>query len=186
MLNLGETIATRRKELGWSQEELSYRSGISLRTIQRIEKNTSSPRPYTLKVLADLLGIPVNQLHPPAGKAPQHATVLHLINLSTLAGIIIPFANILAPWLLRSQHRNQQGIAAIGGQIIFAQIIWTAASLLVLVAGHLLHYWATGALVTGRVPVVFVLYTLLLCLQFPLFYFFYRKINRQQVAMTPQ
>ena len=39
------------------KKELAEISGISLRTIQRIETNASKPRPYTLKTLADNLKI---------------------------------------------------------------------------------------------------------------------------------
>jgi transcriptional regulator with XRE-family HTH domain len=46
-----------RKARGMTQEELAEKSGISIRTIQRIETGEVIPRAYTIKVLSDYLGI---------------------------------------------------------------------------------------------------------------------------------
>lgn len=45
-----------REEMNLTQEELAEKSGISVRTIQRIESGTK-PKGYTLKALAAALGI---------------------------------------------------------------------------------------------------------------------------------
>ena len=46
-----------RIEKGYSQEGLSTASGVSLRTIQRIESGETVPRPQTLQTLASALGV---------------------------------------------------------------------------------------------------------------------------------
>ena len=46
-----EKIKHFRKENGWSQEVLAKASGLSLRTIQRIESTEVTPRSYTLKLI---------------------------------------------------------------------------------------------------------------------------------------
>lgn len=55
-----QTLAQRIKHLrilsGFSQEELSERAQLSLRTIQRIENGESQPRGYSLQRLAKILG----------------------------------------------------------------------------------------------------------------------------------
>ena len=55
-----QTLAQRIKQLrilsGFSQEELSERAQLSLRTIQRIENGESQPRGYSLQRLAEVLG----------------------------------------------------------------------------------------------------------------------------------
>jgi len=61
---LGEKIIGLRKSKGISQELLAENSRISPRTIQRIEKGESTPRPYTIKIIADALQVPVEQLNP--------------------------------------------------------------------------------------------------------------------------
>lgn len=47
-----------RESKGLSQEELSERAGISLRTIQRMEAGESTPRGSTLRIIASSLDVP--------------------------------------------------------------------------------------------------------------------------------
>lgn len=44
-----------RALLGWSQQELADRAGISCRTIAAIESSETKPKPETLRQLADCL-----------------------------------------------------------------------------------------------------------------------------------
>jgi transcriptional regulator with XRE-family HTH domain len=48
-LNLAERVKELRNRKGISQELLAEQSGLSLRTIQRIENNETVPRGETLK-----------------------------------------------------------------------------------------------------------------------------------------
>ncbi len=50
-----------REKLNLTQEELSDKSGISVRTIQRIESG-NEPKGHTLKILAKTLEITENEL----------------------------------------------------------------------------------------------------------------------------
>ena len=43
------------KKFSW-EKDLSIKSGLSERTIQRIEKNEVTPNPHTLKVLGEIFG----------------------------------------------------------------------------------------------------------------------------------
>ena len=61
-MTLGETISDLRKRKGISQELLAEISGVSLRTIQRIERDVTNPRPYTSKILAKALDVEVERL----------------------------------------------------------------------------------------------------------------------------
>jgi len=54
---LGDTIKVARAAKGYTQQQLSDLTGISLRSIQRIEKEEVLPRSYTLQILAAQLGI---------------------------------------------------------------------------------------------------------------------------------
>ena len=56
-----------REQQNLTQEELAEKSGLSVRTIQRIEAGTL-PKGYTLKVLAKVLGIKEEEL---TQKAPE-------------------------------------------------------------------------------------------------------------------
>jgi len=54
---------------GYTQQELSDLSGISLRSVQRIENGEVIPRAYTLRILAEKLGLPESLIQ--TGPAPQ-------------------------------------------------------------------------------------------------------------------
>ncbi len=60
-----EIISTLVKEgrlsKGYTQKELSELSNISIRSIQRIEKGEIIPRSYTLKTIAEIIGIPFDE-----------------------------------------------------------------------------------------------------------------------------
>ena len=61
---IGARIAKRRKELGWTHEELARRMDVGLRTVQRWQKGRDPktgeswlPRLGTLMQMADLMGV---------------------------------------------------------------------------------------------------------------------------------
>jgi len=54
---LGIVIREVRKQKGLTQTELSDRTGISVRTIQRIEKDAVEPSIYSLKVISEVLEV---------------------------------------------------------------------------------------------------------------------------------
>ncbi|GAB2863610.1 helix-turn-helix domain-containing protein [Hymenobacter ruber] len=51
-----------RKSKGFSQELLAEQSGVSLRTIQRVEQGETVPRGHTIQALATALEVPLNAL----------------------------------------------------------------------------------------------------------------------------
>mgnify|MGYP000326911403 FL=1 len=53
-MKIGYKIKELRKKFNYTQSELSEVSGLSIRTIQRLENNEVSPSSYTLKVLSDI------------------------------------------------------------------------------------------------------------------------------------
>jgi transcriptional regulator with XRE-family HTH domain len=57
-ISIGQQIKDGRVAKGYTQQELSDLTGISLRSVQRIEKGEVVPRQYTLRVLAEKLGFP--------------------------------------------------------------------------------------------------------------------------------
>ena len=61
-LELSKKIKELRTCKGLSQEELSEESGLSLRTIQRIENGETEPRGDSLKKLATSLGASPDEL----------------------------------------------------------------------------------------------------------------------------
>ena len=53
---LGKKLTEFRNEIGLTQEELSEKTKINIRTIQRIELGEVTPRAYTLKIILENLG----------------------------------------------------------------------------------------------------------------------------------
>ena len=51
-----------RKSKGFSQEVLAEKSGVSLRTIQRVEQGETVPRGHTIQALATALEVPLDAL----------------------------------------------------------------------------------------------------------------------------
>ena len=62
-LRLGQTLSKIRDAEGLTQEELSFKSGISLSGIRKIEQGQTWPRFQTVKALADALNESVESLY---------------------------------------------------------------------------------------------------------------------------
>ena len=137
-----------REQQNLTQEELSDKSGISVRTIQRIESG-KEPKGYTLRVLSETLGIKEKDLLSRlikdneddqkvlANEAPitLDYSKIKLINLSSLPFIVIPLLNILIPLLLIFVMKVKNPITK---QIISVQIMWTIIAPIVFMLGILL------------------------------------------------
>lgn len=166
---LGEKISSLRKRKSISQELLAENSGISLRTIQRIEKGESIPRPYTLKIIADALQVPVEQLNP-MEDMQQHTLALsqiRLINLFALAGLILPFSNIMLPLVIWRKNKALPLVNELGRKIISFQILWTFGMLLILLFTPLVQQIFTQSVAIGRLPpTIFLVYFVLLMVNF--------------------
>ena len=56
-MTLAEQVKAARKNRNWTQSDLAMRCGVTLRTIQRIEKGEVTPSAYTLGKLVELLAL---------------------------------------------------------------------------------------------------------------------------------
>lgn len=121
-----------RNKFNLTQEELSKKSGISVRTIQRIESGIE-PKGYTLKALAKAMGIDEEELiqnneqnnHP-------NSNIVNLINLSSLLVVFIPIASFILP-LVITLIKNQ--LNTLTKQIITIQILWSGIMISVYLIG---------------------------------------------------
>lgn len=99
-----------RKLKGFSQEKLSEKAGINIRTLQRIEKNETTPQPHTLNSLAKVLEINSEELCNFSTEIENSETTmqeLSFLHFSALAGCIIPFGNIIAPYVLSFYQKQK-------------------------------------------------------------------------------
>lgn len=127
-----------RESLNLTQKELFEKSGISVRTIQRIEAGTE-PKGHTLKVLASTLGISENDLlKKNEDSGDLNYTLMKLINLSSLLGTTFPPINILLPLLIMFAKKQFNPMAK---QIISVQIIMTVLSFIIFMTGVFLKNW---------------------------------------------
>lgn len=142
------TLKSIRELQNLTQEELSEKSGISVRTIQRIEAGRE-PKGYTLRVLAETFGVQEKELlnKPVEIENKQDCTqetivkqepisvnysIIKLINLSSLPFIVLPLLNILIPLILMFTLKVKNPITK---QIVSLQIMWTITAPIVFMLG---------------------------------------------------
>ena len=123
--NLAIKIKDLRSRKGFSQEQLSEESKLSLRTIQRIEKGESIPRGDTLVKLTQALGVTPDDLL--EWTDIEDRGYLTLLNLSALTGLLFnPILGIIIPlvmWILKKD--KIKFVDNYGKKIISFQITWT-------------------------------------------------------------
>lgn len=121
--NIGATIKKLRAENGMSQELLAEESGLSVRTIQRIEKGVSIPNGDTCRKLTAVFKIDIKDLLGVNSK--KGVNFLKSLNLSALAFVFFPLLGILIPSLLWVTKRDKvKGIDEIAKSIINFEITW--------------------------------------------------------------
>ena len=123
--SIGKNLVYQRKLKGYTQEELSTRTEVTVRTIQRIEKGDVNPHLQTVKLLAAALEINVDDLlnlENPKEEAIQKKWLL-LLHGTPLLGFVIPFCNVLFPlflWIHKREDNplyDRHGVKVINFQI---------------------------------------------------------------------
>ena len=130
--NLAIKIKDLRTRKGFSQENLSEESKLSLRTIQRIEKGESVPRGDTLIKLTQALGVTPDDFL--EWTDIEDKGYLTLMNLSALSILIQPFLGIIIPlvmWILKREKIKL--VNDTGKKLISFQISWTLVLYIVLI-----------------------------------------------------
>ncbi|WP_167855391.1 helix-turn-helix domain-containing protein [Hymenobacter fodinae] len=164
-------IATIRKSKGVSQEVLAEQSGVSLRTIQRVEQGDTVPRGYTLQALAAALDVPLEAFRSeepepaplpkpeaapapvlaaapapalaPSGAALPDPQLLQLLNLSALSFLVFPLLNVVVPWVLWRKHRHDvEHAGEVGRRVLGFQILWQVLCFLSYGLAAVAQLWA--------------------------------------------
>ena len=117
-----------REESGYTQAELAKQSGLSLRTIQRLESKNKEPKGHTLIALSKVFDIEPKCLQEKFiffGKTKKsEKTTIQFINLSIISFIGIPFGNLIFPFILWYKNRKSKFVDEVGRRIINFQILW--------------------------------------------------------------
>ncbi len=147
-----------REQKNLTQEELAEKSGLSVRTIQRVEAGTI-PKGHTLRALSKALEVEESELL----KSDEESTSLNiplikLINLSSLL-FFIPLGNIWIP-LLIMYKKNE--VNALTKQIVSLQIFWSISSAILFLLSPFIKKWI-------GLPNAFVLVVLMFCILVNLF-----------------
>ena len=129
-----------RKLRNLTQEELADFSGISIRTIQRIESGLTSGSPYTIKSLAKFLGVENSDLLATIEikRSSQSDDKLKLMNFCVFAVWLIPFGNIIIPAIVFLKNRGIENVYTTGSKILSFQILSLLILPLILIALFLL------------------------------------------------
>ncbi|MDH5368319.1 MAG: helix-turn-helix domain-containing protein [Cyclobacteriaceae bacterium] len=113
-----------RNRRGFSQEELSEESGLSLRTIQRIENGETVPHGDSLRKLAIALQVTPDEIID--WQIQEDSSLIIMLNLSQLGFLAFPLLGILMPlaiWILRKD--KIKNVNSVGKSILNFQISWT-------------------------------------------------------------
>ena len=98
-MRLGTEIKELRTKQGLTQIELAEKTGLTERTIQRIENHEVEPSKHSLKKMGEALGHNLNELKRKDMTKKQKALNIFLVGISIL--IVVEF---LIGWLTWEQH----------------------------------------------------------------------------------
>lgn len=122
--NLAPKVKELRKKKGFSQEELADNSGLSLRTIQRIENGETEPTGETLKRISNALNVNPEEIID--WTIIEDQGLLKAMNLSALTFILFPLLGIIVPLIIWISKKDKiKDINRIGENILNFEITWT-------------------------------------------------------------
>jgi len=120
---LSKRVKELRSRKGFSQEQLAENSGLSLRTIQRIENGETEPRGETLKRLMNALDATPDDLMD--WSIAEDKGFLTAVNLSALGFFVFPLLGILIPLIMWISKKDKlKDINKTGKEILNFQITW--------------------------------------------------------------
>lgn len=122
--HLAQRVKRLRIQKGMSQEFLAEESGLSLRTIQRIENGESNPTGESLKRIASALNVTPDEIMDWSIK--EDKKYLTFLNLSALTFLFFPLLGILIPFILWTSKKDKiKNINRLGRALINFEITWT-------------------------------------------------------------
>ena len=161
-MSLGEIIAKMRNERGFSQEELAHQSGVSIRTVQRIEKGVVRPHGHTLKALSEALELNLSQLTHKDEVSNNPLGKLRILNSLGLFVIILPVVHLILQLAYWSRHKRIDAFDSPARKLISFQIFWVLTVLIAIGLIHMVSFFLTGQKVIGHYPLRMTAYLILL------------------------
>lgn len=102
--DLSKRVKELRARRGLSQEQLAEKSGLSLRTIQRIENGETVPRGDTLRRLTVALQVSPDEIID--WQIFEDKNVLTMLSLSQLGFLVFPLLGIIIPLAVNDQEHG--------------------------------------------------------------------------------
>ena len=145
-LHLADKVREFRTRKGLSQEALAEASGISHRTVQRIENGKSNPTGDTLRRLAAALSVNPDDLVDWTIK--EDNSFLVYLNLSALTFLVFPILGILVPFMMWTSKKDKfKDVNKVGIELVNFELNWTIL-LVVITLGLFFAGWS------GHIPEV--------------------------------
>ncbi len=135
---LSKRVKELRNRKGISQEVLAEKTGLSLRTIQRIENGETEPRGDSLKRLANVFSVSPDEIMD--WKVVEDRNILVLLNITQFSFLAFPLLGIIIPltlWILKKD--KVKGVDETGRAILNFQMTWV----LILFAFYLIFLGST-------------------------------------------
>lgn len=143
-----------RERLNLTQKELAEQSGVSVRTIQRIEAG-EVPKGYSRKTLAKSLGIDEIDLLEKKETGQSTDKALRYINFIPIPFLILPPLQVIAPLIIMYYYKNWSPTAK---KMVDIQLVWLiATAILVVLSSFVKRLLNDNNMVTLTVVVVALL-----------------------------
>ncbi len=112
-----------RVKNGFSQEKLSELTGLTLRTIQRIENGKTTPRGHSLEKISIALNVSTELFV--KSEKQKDESIIAMLNLSQLGFILLPPLSIIFPLIIWIKKRDKiDNLDNVGKSILNFQISW--------------------------------------------------------------
>lgn len=112
-----------RSRKGLTQEELAEKSGLSDRTIQRIENGETEPRGDSLKKLSKALEVSPDEILD--WQLVEDKNILIGLCLSQLVFLVFPLLGIIIPLVIWVIKKNKiKNVDRFGKTILIFQLVW--------------------------------------------------------------
>ena len=109
-MNFGEQLKEIRTSKGLTQNELSDKSGIALRTVQRMERNEGKPSMYSMNAIGEALGV--------------NLTLLYAPDVETEKRNIMESTDVQLWAIAKKRAKFKKGLGAYSVVIPFLWVIW--------------------------------------------------------------
>ena len=129
-------IKQRRVTLGLSQQELADLTGLSIRTVQRIENGETTPRGFSLRKLAEVLKLTPEDV--PVQDNSTTSFIMAVMHLLALSFFVKPFLGPVLPFLLWIWKKDESRELDTAGRRIINFELTLLLGLLLLYASFIL------------------------------------------------